>query len=100
MKIEKKLSNDQILSTSEVSMDMKITEKNIPMMFKLLVSQLYRNKIGSMIREVTSNAHDSHIEAGVTEPVIVKLSRKDESGNYLSFIDNGVGMTPESLENV
>ena len=93
------LTNEQSLSTSKVSYDMKITEKNLPLMFKLIVERLYRNKLGSMIREITSNCFDSHIEAKVDTPVVVEL-RKEVSGNYISFIDEGVGMSPKRIEKV
>ena len=99
MKFNVQLSEQEFLSTSEVSYDMKITEQNTPLMFKMLVEQLYKNKLGSMIREVTSNAVDSHIEAGVKEPVIVEL-KKDVNTHYISFIDNGVGMSPHRISEV
>ena len=99
MKVENnKLTTKKAQTTSEVSFEMKITEKNIPLMFKLIVERLYRNKLGSMIREITSNSHDAHVEAGVKSPVIVKLTKGET--NYLSFIDNGVGMSSSRVEDI
>jgi len=59
----------------------------------------YKNNIGSIVREITSNCFDSHREAQISDAVRVKFS-KDDSGFYISFIDVGVGMSPERVENI
>jgi hypothetical protein len=59
----------------------------------------YKNNIGSIVREITSNCFDSHIEAAVTDAVRIKYA-KDESGYYVSFIDVGIGMSVDRVETI
>jgi hypothetical protein len=69
--------------------------------FQMLTDGIYSNPIGSIVREIASNCFDSHAEAGVNTPVIVKRSYDETSDtHYISFIDYGVGMSPERVENV
>jgi len=35
--------------------------------FKVLSSTLYKNKIASIVREISSNAYDAHVQAGISE---------------------------------
>lgn len=69
------------------------------MIFTMFTKNIYSNPIGSVVREITSNCFDSHKEAGVNEPVIVKLSRENNE-YYISFVDVGVGMSPERITKV
>lgn len=69
------------------------------MIFTMFTKNIYSNPIGSVVREITSNCFDSHKEAGVNEPVIVKLT-KENAEYYISFIDVGVGMSPERITKV
>jgi len=59
----------------------------------------YKNNIGSIVREIVSNCFDSHREAQISDAVRIKFS-KDDSGFYISFIDVGVGMSPERVEKI
>lgn len=59
----------------------------------------YKNSIGSIIREYSSNAWDAHAEIGVTDAIRIKFG-KDDSGFYISFIDVGVGISPDRMENI
>lgn len=76
------------------SVDASIDESNIGMMFSITSKQMYRDPIGSIIREITSNCFDSHIEAGVDDAVVIKFD-SDETGEFISFIDVGIGISPE-----
>jgi hypothetical protein len=69
------------------------------MIFTMFTKNIYSNPIGSVVREITSNCFDSHKEAGVDTPVILKLT-KENNETYISFIDNGVGMSRERITNV
>jgi anti-sigma regulatory factor (Ser/Thr protein kinase) len=64
-----------------------------------MFSTIYKNPIESIIREYTSNLFDANYESGCTNPVIVKFD-EDSGGNYISFIDEGLGLTPERMEKV
>ena len=65
----------------------------------MLSSQIYRRPHESIVREITSNCFDSHIEANVDDPVIIKI-KEDEAGWYISFNDFGVGLSPDRIEKI
>ena len=101
MKLEKQLNNKDIQSTGTVTA-MKLDEDAHATIFDIFTSGLYSDPIGSIIREITSNCFDSHVEANKNSPknpVIVKLT-KEVSGNFISFIDKGVGMSPDRVHNI
>ena len=77
-----------------------IDPKNLEFITTLLSSNLYSDPEQSFIREIVSNAWDSHVEAGTTDiPVIVKFSR---NGDYYSVTirDYGVGLSPERFQEI
>lgn len=95
------LNKNKNISTGRVS-TMKLDEGSQAMVFQMFTGGLYSDPIGTVIREITSNCFDSHIEAGVDSkkvPVIVRLG-KDVSGDYISFIDKGMGMSPDRVTNI
>lgn len=57
----------------------------------------YSDPIGSIIREITSNGYDAHIEAEVDKPVIVRINTLDCS---LDIIDFGVGLSPDRVNDI
>ena len=64
--------------------------------FKALSDNLYSNKIGSLVREICSNAKDSHTEAGYpNRPFTVHLPCSLEP--WFSVQDTGVGMSQEQI---
>lgn len=77
-----------------------ISEESLPFVFELVSKQLYSNPIGSLIREYTSNCFDSHIEANVEDPVIVRQVHSIEEGYSIEFQDVGVGLSPERVQNI
>ena len=101
MKIDlTKLSNQEVTSTSGAK-KMKLSENASSMVFQLFTKNVYSNPIGTVVREITSNCFDSHVEAGVDDPVVIKRSRDPETGTrYISFIDFGVGMSPQRVEEI
>jgi len=65
--------------------------------FRVLSDTLYSDKIGSMIREISSNAADSHVEAGIPdEQFILHLPSKLEP--WFSVQDFGVGLSADGVE--
>lgn len=96
MQIATNRLNDLCINTSGQVMPMKLDEDSQAMIFQMFTGGLYSDPIGTVIREITSNCFDSHVEAGVnsvTNPVVVEMG-KDSSGNFISFTDKGVGMSP------
>lgn len=72
-----------------------IDEKNISHIITILSSNLYSHPMTSFLRETVSNAVDSHIEAGVDEPIIITITDKD-----ISIRDYGTGISPERFEEI
>lgn len=77
-----------------------IDPKNLEFITTLLSSNLYSDPEQSFIREIVSNAWDSHVEAGTTNiPVIVRF-RRFGSENTVTIRDYGVGLSPERFQEV
>jgi hypothetical protein len=88
---EKEIVNTNISNIEHKEFTIKTSAKA----FKILSSQLYSDKIKSVIRELVCNAWDSHIAAKQTEPFIIHLPSKIEP--YFSVQDFGVGMSHEGI---
>lgn len=77
-----------------------IDPKNLEFITTLLSSNLYSDPEQSFIREIVSNAWDSHVEAGTTDvPVIVKF-RNSCGDRSVTIRDFGVGLSPERFQEV
>lgn len=67
--------------------------------FRLLSDTLYQDKIGSIMREISCNALDSHIMAGTPErPFTIHLP--DGFEPWLAIRDYGVGLSPAQIQDV
>lgn len=96
----KKLGEQAIESTTD-SKKMRLSEDASSMVFQLFTKNVYSNPIGTVVREITSNCFDSHTEAGINAPVLIKKHQDKSTGtHYISFIDYGVGMSPDRVENI
>ena len=103
----KKLGEQAIEATTDNATKMRLSEDASSMVFQLFTKNVYSNPIGTVIREITSNCFDSHVEAKTNDPkwkeapVVIRKHKDDNSGqHYISFIDYGVGMSPERIQNV
>lgn len=76
-----------------------IDENSKAFLFEMMSKSLYSNPIGSIVREITSNCFDSHKEAGIEDAVVIKKGN-DEEGDFISFIDIGVGLSPDRIKNI
>jgi len=67
---------------------------------KQMLSKFYSDAIGSLVREVTSNALDSHREVGCKDPILVSFIRKDDGNYEFSVEDFGVGVNKDTINNI
>lgn len=72
-----------------------IDERNINHIITILSSNLYSHPMQSFLRETVANAIDSHLEAGVNEPIIITITDTD-----LSIRDFGTGISPERFQDI
>lgn len=80
-------------STNEFSMKMNAKA------FRVLSDGMYKNKIGSLVREICCNAKDAHTQAGKTDvPFTVHLP--DHLEPWFAVEDYGVGLSPEQISQV
>ena len=69
-----------------------------PKAFSILADGIYADKISAVIRELSTNAWDSHVQAGNKNPFDVHLPT---SFNQNFFIrDYGVGLSEEEIESI
>jgi hypothetical protein len=101
MKMDTKtLSTQEVESTMNTN-KMRMDENSQAIVFQMFTKSIYSNPIGSIVREITSNCFDSHVEAKVNTPVIIrKTFDKLANTHYISFIDFGVGISPDRMRNV
>jgi hypothetical protein len=97
----KQMRDEAVQSTTGNNKAMRLSENASSMVFQLFTKNVYSNPIGTVVREIASNCFDSHIEAGVNAPVLIRKSVDNQTNTtYISFIDYGVGMCPDRVENI
>ncbi len=67
--------------------------------FRVLSDTLYSNKVGSIVREISTNAVDAHIMAG-KEDVPFEIHLPNAFEPWFSVKDFGIGLTPDAIKNV
>ncbi len=99
MIINAEQSNVQVLGDIK-EFKTSIDPKNLEFITTLLSSNLYSDPEQSFIREIVSNAWDSHVEAKTTDtPVIVRFS-SDSNGYKVTIRDFGIGLSPQRFQEV
>lgn len=99
-----KITEHKELEINDIAGDFNTIEADIDenskgFLFEMMSKNLYSNPIGSIVREITSNCFDSHKEAKVDDAVVVN-KYSDEEGDYISFQDFGVGLSPDRMKNI
>jgi len=78
------------------------TQFNIEMnakMFRVLSDTMYEDKIGSMVRELSCNAFDAHVEAGKRD-VPFEIHLPSEIEPWFSVRDEGIGLSDEDIRKI
>lgn len=101
MKIDQEQNYEVITTNKEESKSFGIDEQGIRFMAKMASDNFYSNKIGSVVREIVSNAVDANVEAGTDKPVEVSVGDEtyDEQTQFI-VRDFGHGMSPEIIESI
>jgi len=67
--------------------------------FDILVNKIYTDKIGAIVRELSANAYDSHVDAGKANvPFEIHLPNRMEE--YFYIRDYGTGISEEKIYDV
>jgi len=69
-------------------------------MFHLL-SNLYTNPLGAVIREISTNCLDAHrLSDNIDKPFQINISGEMEDNKYIEFRDYGPGMSEDQVKNI
>lgn len=93
MRLKGNVDNEVISSGMPESQDFQI--KSSKHAFQILSSNLYKDKIKAVIRELCCNAYDSHIMANQTKPFQIQLP--SVNSNEFVVQDWGVGLSEEEV---
>lgn len=88
-KIQKTIDVDNSLETKKFSIQASAKA------FKILSSSLYKNPIKAIIRELSCNAFDAHIQSGQTKPFEIHLP--DSFDPVFQIRDFGTGISEENI---
>lgn len=94
MKIERTTNAATQINATADAMHVDVAKQQ--KLLYMLSDKLYANKFKSIIRELASNARDSHDEAGVTEPFVITAPTR--SSLELSVEDFGTGLDYETAK--
>lgn len=102
MEINLNVISEHIVESTTTTKKMKLSNHASQMVFQMFTKNVYSNPIGTVVREITSNCFDSHVEAGVqNSPVLIKKTHDESTDTtYISFIDYGMGMSQDRVENI
>ena len=67
-------------------------------MFNILSNSLYSDKVMAVIRELSTNAYDSHVASGNTDPFRVKLPT--DTDPIFMVRDYGTGLSQQDMESL
>lgn len=84
---------------SNVDNSHKFTIQNNAKMFEILSSRIYTYKTAALVREISWNAHDSHIEAGKAD-VPFRVVLPNDMHPYFEVEDFGVGLDETGVKEI
>ena len=99
----KEASFDDMIIGSEEELDFQIDADN-HLIFSILRDKMYKDKIGSICREVLSNCRDANRESGSNDNIVVSIIQPNKFEHVghqsISFKDSGIGITPDRMADV
>lgn len=102
MKLEEK-PFDELIIGAEKEMDFTI-DTDSSLIFEILRDKMYKDKIGSICREVMSNCRDANREANSDKNISVTIIEPNQvvyvGHQSVSFKDNGIGISPDRMAGI
>lgn len=87
--------NDSLAATDVAKMSVNVDN----LTYSLMIDGIYTNKLDSVIRELSTNARDSHISAGNEDPFLISVKFNETSKDViLSIKDYGLGLSRTDAE--
>lgn len=100
--ILEKQKEAQILTEgiSNESIGMSLDLDSAQILMQMLSKNLYSDAIGSTVRELASNALDSHRRANVDKPIIVSFKTTKDNNYEFSVEDFGAGLDHDDVVSI
>lgn len=102
MKLKDTSFEDVIVGASK-EMEFSIDSDN-HLIFEILRDKMYKDKIGSLCREVASNCRDANRESGTDSPVVITIIEPNQlvyvGHQSISFKDSGIGIRPDRMADI
>lgn len=99
MRTEKVNENFASVTGNAQSSKFEIAEESQGFIIEALSKNIYKDPVGTIIREYCSNAWDANVEAKSENPILVNLD-SDATGQFFSVTDFGPGLTEERINKV
>lgn len=86
-----------------------IDTDDVSLILEIIRNKLYTNKIGSFVREITSNAYDAMVEAAINQGESVESVKNktidftlpnEDNNNTFTIRDYGTGMSEEKVKKI
>ena len=99
MKLNISNAGSEVIASNSTVEEVAFTIANNPIAFKILSDNLYTNKIGSIVRELSCNAYDSQVTNGNPDkPFDIFVPSHTEKRFIIR--DYGTGLTKEQVEGI
>jgi hypothetical protein len=89
----------EIIKGGNFGKEVDLRIKASPKAFKILSDGLYSDKISAVIRELSTNAYDAHVDAGIPENPF-KVNLPNSFNPNFVVRDFGNGISPENIETI
>jgi hypothetical protein len=78
-----------------------IDVENYHIIMSMTAEDLYKNPLGSFIREIVSNCFDANVESGSEDAIMLTIEFDAENSRYfICFKDSGIGISPDRMNTV